>query len=598
MLVKWRLIIVLLIASPLSGWCQETFVDSLKSVGVHASDSARLQLLLQVFNKYSSQNYDRARITGYQLLPLMREIGATDQLADFLMRMGQTEYTYGNHDQALGLYMESAELYHKIAMPASEASIYNEIAVLQRKNKNMEKSKEYIGAALALYKQAYDTNGVATTLNNLGLTHEIENNPDSALIYYRQALALYVQYKCDLCISYSLDYMADSFKMLHQFDSAFHYEARALEMRRKLNNTYAIAQSLMTMGEIYFEQEKYRDAIAYFNECGVLCHAINFKDYERRAFEYLSRCHERIGNFKDALRYQVAFTRINDSLFNETRSKQIGELQVKYETGKKESEIEGLRHRQEINNYVLTTSVVFSVMMVIGGLVVYRQQKLKNRLSQERAVKETEENERLRIAKDIHDDLGSGLSKIHFLSQELLYKSHGDETKTSMSSVIEISRNLIDNMRDLVWELNTENTSLDTLVARIREYSTDYLEDTSIEIIPSYASPIPEIAVGKIAYRNIFMVTKEALNNIVKHSGASHVYVTVDIGDGKLRIGIRDDGKGFVELPGSAGNGLLNMKSRIQSIGGNLQIRSGPDGTEINLIFTYDLSQRRQILLS
>lgn len=587
-----KLVIVLLIGASSTGWCQETFLDSLESISPQGGDSARLEILLKIFNKYSSQDYVRARITGYQLLPVMRKVGATDRLADFLMRMGQTEYTYGNHDEALKLYMESADLYRKINQPASEASIYNEIAVLQRKNKNLEKSKEYVNAALALYKVAYDTNGMATTLNNLGIVHEIEGNPDSALYYYRQAVVLYVKYKCDLCISYSLDYMAGAFKTLHRFDSAFYYERRSLEMRRKLNNTYAITQSLMTMGEIYFEQEKYAEAIVYFNESAILCRQINFKDFERRAYEFLSRCHKQTGNFKEALQYQVAFTRISDSLFNETRSKQLSELQVKYETEKKESEIEGLKHRQQLNNYVLTSSVVFSVMIAISGLIVYRQQKLRNRLSQERAVKESEENERLRIAKDIHDDLGSGLSKIHFLSQELLYKSQGNETKSTMNSVIEISRNLIDNMRDLVWELNTEDTSLDNLVARIREYSTDYLEDTSIGIVGSYASPVPDVALGKVVYRNIFMTVKEALNNTVKHSGAHHVYITVDFGNRKLTVIIRDDGKGFVGQQGSEGNGLANMKSRIQSIGGTLHIHSSEAGTEINLEFPFTERQK------
>jgi signal transduction histidine kinase len=587
-----KLVFVLLIASPVAGWSQSTFADSLRSIADEGSDSLRLERLVTVFNKYTSQNYDRARITGNLLMPLMRKVGTTQRLADFLMRMGQTEYTFGNHDEALRLYMESAELFQKIGQPGREASLYNEIAVLHRKNKNMERSKEYVNAALTLYKIAYDTNGMATTLNNLGITHEIEGHLDSALYYYRTALGLYGQYECELCVSYCQDYMAGVFRLQNQFDSAFYYEAKSLEMRRKLKNTYAEAQSLMTMGEIYFEQAKFRDAITYFNECAVLCRQINFKDYERRAYEYLSHCYERSGDFKAALQYQIAFTRINDSLFNETRSKQISELQISYETEKKESEIQGLRHRQQINNYVLTTTVIFSLMIVVGGLVVYRQQKSKNRLSQERAVKETEENERLRIAKDIHDELGSGLSKIHFLSQELLYKRHSDETKTTMNSVIEISRDLIDNMRDLVWELNTENTSLDGLIARIREYSSDYLEDTPIRLVGSYSTDIPDIALGKIVYRNIFMTVKEALNNSVKHSGASHAYITVNISNGKLVITIRDDGKGFIERPRGEGNGLMNMKSRIRSIGGMFHIQSSAAGTEVVLEFPFDRKQQ------
>jgi len=589
-----KLVIVLLIIFASPAYSQTSFDDSLRIITKNGSDSTRLGILVEIFNKYSSQNYDKARIVGYQLLPLMRATGDVDRLADFLMRMGQTEYTYGNHQDALGLYLESANLYHQLKLPAKEASIFNEIAVLHRKNNNTVKSREYVNAALDLYKLAYDTNGVATTLNNLGISHEIEGDPKVALRYYRQAAALYAAFKCKLCISYSLDYMAGAFKLLHQFDSAFYYERQSLEMRRELNNTYAITQSLMTMGEIYLEQKKYTDAIPYFKECASLCRSINFKDYERRAYEYLAKCHELNGDFKDALHYHMVFTRIDDSLFNETRSKQISELQIRYETEKNEGEIKSLQQTQLINNYVLVSTVLFLLLVVAGAFFVFRQQQLKNRLSRERAITEAGESERLRIAKDIHDDLGSGLSKIHFLSQELMYKVDNGTNQRNMASVIEISRGLIDSMRDLVWELNTEDTSLDNLVARIREYSTDYLEDLPIEIVSNYPLEVPETALGKLVYRNIFMTVKEALNNMIKHSGASHLYITVDTSGGQLRINLRDNGVGFNDRPGIEGNGLVNMKSRISSIGGSCNILSSSSGTEIKLVYSL---QKEQILL-
>ncbi|MEI9919767.1 MAG: sensor histidine kinase [Bacteroidota bacterium] len=589
-----KLVIVLLIQFSLPAYSQTSFDDSLKVITKSGTDSTRLEVLVRVFNKYSAKDYGKARIAGYQLLPLMRATGDVDRLADFLMRMGQTEYTYGNHQEALGLYLESAGLYHQLKLPAQEASIFNEIAVLHRKNNNTAKSREYVNAALDLYKLAYDTNGVATTLNNLGIIHEMSGDLEAALTYYRQSKALYVAFKCDLCISYSLDYMAGAFKALHQFDSAFYYEYQSLEMRRKLDNTYAVAQSLMTMGEIYFEQKKYTDAITYFTECASLCRSINFKDYERRAYEYLSKCHELNGNFKDALHYHMVFSRIDDSLFNETRSKQISELQIRYETEKNEGEIRSLKQTQQINNYILISTILFLLLIVAGAFFIFRQQQLKNRLSRERAITEAEEGERLRIAKDIHDDLGSGLSKIHFLSQELMYKAdHGNISK-NMASVIEISRSLIDSMRDLVWELNTEDTSLDNLVARIREYSTDYLEDLPIRIISDYPAAIPDTPLGKIVYRNIFMTVKEVLNNIVKHSGATHVYIKVDTSSGELKIDLRDNGIGFADHPDRQGNGMVNMKSRISLIGGSLNILSSDAGTRITLHYSLG---KHQILL-
>jgi signal transduction histidine kinase len=189
----------------------------------------------------------------------------------------------------------------------------------------------------------------------------------------------------------------------------------------------------------------------------------------------------------------------------------------------------------------------------------------------------------LRIAKDIHDDLGSGISKIHFLSQEILDKTPAAESKRNVRSVIEISSSLIENMRDLVWELNTENTTLDNLIARIREYTSDYLENLPLKIVASYPETIPAVALKRMVYRNIFMVVKEALNNIVKHSSAVHVYVDVSITENNLSIRIKDDGVGFNRDKHVTGNGLQNMKSRIQSIGGVLIICGETSAAGIDL---------------
>jgi signal transduction histidine kinase len=594
---KSTLTTLFILALSISAFSQSGFSDSLDVQLAEKPDSLQQKILMPLFLQYSNRNYERAHIVGNKALLTLKRLGNADELADFLLRLGQTEYTYGNHDRALQLYIESADLYKKINLPAKEASVYNEIAVLHRKNKNLKKSKEYITAAFDLYKHSYDTNGMATTLCNLGITHEIEEKPETALNYYREALRLHKLIKCELCISYSLDYMAGIFKILHQFDSALYYEGQSLGLRKKLDSKYTIAQSLMTLGEIYLEHGKYAEAIAYFSETAALCRQIQFKDYERTAYEYLAQCHEKIGKFKDAYNYHVKFARLDDSLFNETRSRQINEFQIRYETEKKENEIKSLLQEKRIKNltiseqslqitntnYLLVTVIVSAIMILIAGFVLYKQQRLKARVAHEGAAKEREETDRLRIAKDIHDELGSGLSKIHFLSQDILNQNSGTEHRKNVSSVMEISGNLIQNMRDLVWELNNENSTLDNLIAQIREYSADYLEDLPLKVVANYPDLIPEVQLRKMVYRNIFMVVKEALHNIVKHSNAAHVYLAIAVPEDHLNISIEDDGDGFKGKAKLQGNGLLNMESRIQSIGGTLILSSPKRGVCVSL---------------
>ena len=139
-------------------------------------------------------------------------------------------------------------------------------------------------------------------------------------------------------------------------------------------------------------------------------------------------------------------------------------------------------------------------------------------------------------------------------------------------------------MRDLVWALNPDNTTLANLIARVREYSSDYLEDFPIELKSSYPENIPQSPITKESHRGIFMVVKESLNNIVKHAQASEVEILTQLSNQNLSIAIEDNGIGFDIKNYEAGNGLRNMKTRIVAAGGSFDISSNlKKGTRITI---------------
>ena len=264
-------------------------------------------------------------------------------------------------------------------------------------------------------------------------------------------------------------------------------------------------------------------------------------------------------------------------------------MQTKYETEKKENEIQSLKQTTQIKNlqieqqvlqiqkrnYLLIAALVFLIAASLGAYFYLGKQKLKRALERERTIKETEELERVRIAKDIHDDLGSGLSKINFLSELVVKQTqgHGD-IKHNVESIADTAKKMVDNMRDLIWALNPENTTLANLIARVREYSSDYLEDFPIELNSTFPESIPQVPITKESHRGIFMVIKESLNNIIKHSKATQIYLHVQLKEKGLNIEIKDNGIGFILSNKESGNGLRNMKSRIEAVGGSFDLKS------------------------
>jgi signal transduction histidine kinase len=186
----------------------------------------------------------------------------------------------------------------------------------------------------------------------------------------------------------------------------------------------------------------------------------------------------------------------------------------------------------------------------------------------------------------MHDDVGASLTRISILSE--LAKNRPEvqgETRQWLSQISDTSRNVMEEMSQIIWALNPKNDTLEGLVAYIRRFANEYLEPTEIRCSFNFPSELPARALSVEVRRNIYLVFREALHNVVKHSGAKRVDLRLKVEDLRLKIVIKDDGKGFdpdkLELPG---NGLVNMKKRMKDIGGEMVIRSEVGaGTEIEI---------------
>ena len=206
------------------------------------------------------------------------------------------------------------------------------------------------------------------------------------------------------------------------------------------------------------------------------------------------------------------------------------------------------------------------------------------------------ERVRTRIATDLHDDIGSSLSKIAILSEVARQRNGSNKAeKTDKIEPLEIiantSREMVDSMSDIVWAINPERDRLSDLIQRMRHFTEELLDARDI----GYQFVVPEnlkdIALGADQRREIYLIFKECVNNLAKHSGATRAEIAVRLENENLIISIKDDGRGFdvSEKSGGAsngfgGNGLPNMKKRARKCGGELRIDSKiGEGTGIAL---------------
>ena len=242
-------------------------------------------------------------------------------------------------------------------------------------------------------------------------------------------------------------------------------------------------------------------------------------------------------------------------------------------------------------------SIVFPLAFFLLGLTYKNRTELIENLKQQAALKidmerqelenqisliKAQQEERNRISADMHDDLGAGMTTIRLYS-ELAKNRLGTTEVPEIEKISSSANELLTKMNAIIWSMSSSNDSLGNMVAYIRSYSLEYFENTGINCIIKLPDDLPNLVVSGPIRRNVFLVVKEALNNVLKHSGATELRITLEkVSDG-LKLYIHDNGKGIdFEKIRQFGNGLKNMKKRMDDIGIGFSIENN-NGTLITL---------------
>jgi signal transduction histidine kinase len=234
--------------------------------------------------------------------------------------------------------------------------------------------------------------------------------------------------------------------------------------------------------------------------------------------------------------------------------------------------------------------IVVEIVVLTFGLTVrynnYKKEREKLMLEMQEQEKEAaiklalaKEEERRRIAADMHDDLGAGLSGLKLMSELATRKNTADELKRETQRIASSAADLSDKMRDIIWTLNAENDTLQKLLFYIHHYGDQLFETAEMSFNMLLPIQIPACNISGDWRRHVFLAVKEAFNNIIKHAGASAVECTIEIGN-NLIIKVKDNGKGLATGSKPLGNGLSNMHNRMKEVGGDFQISSN-HGTEL-----------------
>jgi len=223
--------------------------------------------------------------------------------------------------------------------------------------------------------------------------------------------------------------------------------------------------------------------------------------------------------------------------------------------------------------------------LVAGTVRFFSTQKLKRKLKTAES-QTTLERERVRISKDMHDELGASLTKITLLG-ELAKRdvSNPGKMEQHLDLIANASRDVAGTMDEIVWAVNPRNDTVDNLAAYLIDYTTEYLSVSTLQLQTDVPEDLPARHVSAEIRHNVFLVFKEALTNIAKHAQARHVNIAFRFEDPVMTITLKDDGRGFTGASADRfSNGLDNMRKRIEEIGGSFAIESELQrGTSVNV---------------
>jgi len=508
-------------------------------------------------------------------------------------------YMSGKYDLETKYGLEALEVFDSLKL-INKKAYHLGLFGFWIKRRDLPKAFEYMQKAMDLFPSLNNIATKSAIYNNYGALHFFAEQMDSAIYYHKKSLALDRLRKDSIGIPYALNYLALAYIEVKQFKAAQNCLNEALSIRLVKNWSVGIAENYNYQARLERAQGNIQKSIYNNIKALEISKSIPYPYWIQICSKQIAECYEILEQHKEALRYYKEYNTYKDSILTEKSQEAIATLEVQYETAEKEKKItqqafdlveatEKIKRR----NILSVSAGIIVLLLVLWGINYYRTQQYKQRRIQERAklreeialarVEVEKQEERIRISKELHDNIGAQLTFVISSIDNMLYQSKTDTSSlgSKLADLSVFTRKTITQLRDTIWLMNKPNLTLTELSNRINEYiaSTQNLGiDCTIKLEQHPSKKPHSIAKGN----NVYRVVQEAINNALKYAHCSQIIIRLEETNGALVGSITDNGTGFkISETKSRGFGLKNMEERIKLLGGELTINSASTGTTI-----------------
>ena len=479
-----------------------------------------------------------------------------------LMSLGVLHWELSNLVKAIELTYEAIDLAKVLEDQYLEAVATNNLGLIHQDMEYFDEADAYKKSALKLFRATKDTAGIALTLNNLGHGWTRRGKYVEALEVLEEAVPLAKISGKQNILELAIANKGYALVNLGEIIKGFQLIEEAIQMAENSKNTRHQVALLDIISSLYYDKEYYKIAIRAAKKGEKISTETKFKKRLPRLYSTIANSLKHLGNFEEALIWLEKHNKIKEELSEIQRKKEVLNLEIQYQLIQKETENHLLELKNRNQRSLITTIIIAFLAIFFFGYYYSKQQ-------QQWQLDEVKKS----IAADLHDDVGSNLNSITRLAKGLKKVANSERENENIDLLVNKSNEAIKNIVDVIWTLDNEETQMKYLIEKMENHlDTTKRNNPSILIDFSLINIKKEKPLKIKTRHHLFMIFKEAINNIQKHTEPQSIHIELLSFNKKFVMNILNIFSKKKESLNSTNKGILNINNRVKELNGEVLI--------------------------
>lgn len=536
---------------------------------------------------------DSAMFYYNKSLELARELKNARRVASTLSNIGFIHWSQGDFDKALDYTFKALAYFDTCSDQVSRANAIEHVGMIYYDLKDFPNSVKYHRQAIELYTKFADESHLANVYCNLALTF-FDSSKDSMIYYLKRAETVFLKNNEVHGLGHVYNNIGGLYEEMDKPDLAIEYLGKAREARRKVADERGLTSTYITLSSAWLDKGRLQTAKNYADTAVALCIKTDMKENLADSYRKYVYVYSKMGLADSVKKYLGLEISIRNDLFSGEKAEAIADMQTKYDTEKKDlelarnkAELEAKNNEAAVKNIIIFSIIGLVFLLAIVAYLFYNKKRIEQQAKHDaelarqkeirtKSIIETEEKERIRIAKDLHDGIGQLLSaaKMNLSSLEGKIAMDTPGQQSAFKNAVELLDESVKEVRTVSHNMMPNVLLKLGLASAIREFITKIQNTPDLKVNLEIVGMTERLEQEKESI--LYRVIQEIVSNIIKHAKASELSLQLIRHEKDLSIVIEDNGLGFdtSRINDFSGIGLKNIISRVEFINGKVNFDS------------------------